>query len=227
MTRPYLQRIAARVRWYEFVPEVVLAVGLGLFAVTEPHAAASAFKSTRALVLMVSVAVVWLAARAATFAGVRWPAARLAIFAVGALTILKVVVLPAYDDHTVTETLPVASTPAAAPATPVKVTTGQLRGVDHRASGTASVYVRGGERQLIGLEDFDIQPGPAYALYLVAGDDRRDLDGSVRLQKLRGNRGTQYYDAPADVDLTSGAWTILVWCETFDVPVANATLTAV
>ena len=225
MTRPYLRRIAARVRWYDFVPEIVLAIGLGLFAVTEPHAAASGFKSTRALVLMVSVAVVWLAARTATFAAVKWPAARLSIFAIGALAILKVVVLPAYNDHTVTETLPVATPPAAAaPAIPVKVTTGPLRGIDHRASGTASAYVRAGERQLIGLEDFDIQPGPAYALYLVAGDDRRDLDGSVRLQKLRGNRGTQFYDAPADVDLTSGAWTILVWCETFDVPVANATL---
>ena len=35
--------------------------------------------------------------------------------------------------------------------------------------------------------------------------------------------GTQFYDVPADVDLAAGPWTVLVWCQTFGVPVANAT----
>ena len=73
----------------------------------------------------------------------------------------------------------------------------------------------------LGLESIDIQPGPAYALYLVPGSGRDDPDGGTRLAALRGNRGTQFYDAPPSLDLTTGAWTVLVWCETFDVPVAH------
>jgi 4-amino-4-deoxy-L-arabinose transferase-like glycosyltransferase len=209
--------------------------GLGLFALTEPHAAASGFKSTRAVVLMVTVAILWIVARLVLWAGVRWPAARLAVFAVAAAAILKVVVLPAYDNHTVTEALPVhvrnrdISSPgaAAAPAQPAKVKSAALRGIDHRASGTAALYVTPDGRVIVGLEQFDIQPGPAYVLYVVSGPERRDHDGGTRIEPLRGNKGTQFYDAPSSVDLTRGEWTVLVWCETFDVPVANATPVAI
>ena len=31
----------------------------------------------------------------------------------------------------------------------------------------------------------------------------------VRLDDLRGNRGTQFYDVPSSVDITSGPWTVL------------------
>jgi 4-amino-4-deoxy-L-arabinose transferase-like glycosyltransferase len=227
--------LISRARWYEFLPELALVAGLGLFALTEPHAAASGFKSTKAVVLMVTVAIVWIVGRLALWAGVRWPAVRLVVFAVAAAAILKVVVLPAYDNHTVTEVLPVdvrrgdTSSPAApaGPAEPVKVKSGELRGIDHRASGTAALYGAPEGRVIVGLEQFDIQPGPAYVLYVVSGADRRDHDGGTRIEPLRGNRGTQFYDAPSSVDLTSGEWTVLVWCETFDVPVANATPIAV
>ena len=100
-------------------------------------------------------------------------------------------------------------------------------GIDHRASGTVTLYRQPDTGVVIGLEEFDIQPGPAYALYLVPGSDRQDHDGGTRLSKLRGNRGTQFYDVPEDVMVDGGAWTVLVWCETFDVPVANATPAAV
>jgi hypothetical protein len=45
----------------------------------------------------------------------------------------------------------------------------------------------------------------------------------VRLDDLRGNKGTQYYEVPAGTDVAAGEWTTLVWCQTFDVPVAGAT----
>ena len=76
---------------------------------------------------------------------------------------------------------------------------------------------------MVGLEDIDIQPGPDYDVYVVPGADREDRDGGTRLDDLRGNKGTQYYVVPADLALEDGPWTVLVWCQTFGVPIANAT----
>jgi hypothetical protein len=229
-------------RWWELVPEAVLAAGLGLFLVTEPDAATSAFESTRALALMAVVAVAWLAARVGLVRWTRWPALRLAVFGVATAAVLAVVVLPAYDDTTVVEALPGArptpsepapdgttapgtgaTTTTSAPAGPVPLRDGELHGIDHRASGRAVLYRQPDGTHLVGLEDIDIQPGPDYDLYLVPGPDRDDLDGATRLDDLRGNKGTQYYAVPAGLDVATAPWTVLVWCETFDVPIAAAT----
>jgi hypothetical protein len=227
-----------RVRWYELLPEVLLAGGLGFFAVTEPRAALSAFGSSTAVLLMAAVVVAWVAARVILFVVSGRPAIRLVVFTGVALAILRVVVLPAYQDHTVVEQRPgfavqVAATPVGplssdppgtVVASPAILSTGSLQGIDHRASGTAALYRQPDGRLIVGLEDFDIQPGPAYAVYVVPGTDRRDRGDGVRIDGLRGNKGTQYYDISEDVPLADGHWTVLVWCEIFDVPVANATL---
>jgi hypothetical protein len=225
-----VRNLLSGIKWYEFAPEAVLAAGLGLFAVTEPHAAASAFHSSKAILLMVAVGIGWLAARAITFRLVARRLVRAVPFVLGALVVLKVVVLPAYDNRTVVETLVAAPPPAAsgtpAPSTtpdPINVRQGELTGIDHRAAGTVNLYRRSTGDFVVGLEDFDIQPGPAYVVYVVPGAERRDHDGGTRLAGLRGNKGTQFYDVPAEVDLGGDAWTVLVWCETFDVPVAHAT----
>jgi len=210
---------APRVRWYEFAPELVVLGGLGIFAISEPHAARSGLNSTKAVVLIAVVAIAWISARAFMFATVRRRLLRAGPFVVGALAVLKVVVLPAYDNHTVIEASPLAA------ATPMNVRTAMLTGIDHRANGTVNVYRRASGEFVVGLESFDIQPGPAYALYVVPGSERRDHDGGTRLAALRGNRGTQFYEVPAASTFGDGAWTVLVWCETFDVPVAHATPT--
>jgi hypothetical protein len=214
-----------RLRWFELVPEVVLVAGLSLFAVNEPRAAFSAFKSTKAVVLVAAVTIGWALARVVSLAVVRWVILRMAVFAVAAAAVLNVVVLPAYRDRTVVEAMPDPS--AAAAAGPVRIRTGSLRGIDHRASGTVNVYRRpGGDGLVVGLERFSIQPGPAYALYVVPGADRRSPEGGVRIERLRGNKGTQFYDvagAALGAEASRGPLTVLVWCELFDVPVANAT----
>jgi hypothetical protein len=241
--------VRSRPRWYELAPEVLLVVGLTIFLVDEPDAATSAFKSTRAVALMALAAVVWLGVRLLSARFVPWRFAKLGVFAVGAAAILAVVVVPAYDNDTVVETFPgsspattaapfssatgpSATTPSAElPTTappitvidPVRIRVGQFRGIDHRASGTVAVYRQADGRYVIGLEDFDIQPGPDYDLYVVPGADRQKRDNGTRLDDLRGNRGTQFYEVPASIDLNNGAWSVLVWCQTFGVPVANAT----
>lgn len=241
-----------RPRWWELVPEVGLGVGLLIFFVQQTDAATSAFKSGRAITLMVVTALAWLIARLVLARFVRWPAIRAGVLLVGAVGILAVVVLPAYDNTTVVETFPgpVASPPSttappnaaptssapansapaetvppttAPPPAPVRLRAAMFRGVDHRASGTVAIYRQPDGHFVVGLEEFDIQPGPDYDLYVVPGNNRTNRTGGVRLDDLRGNRGTQFYDVPASVDLSAGPWSVLVWCQTFGVPVATAT----
>lgn len=132
-------------------------------------------------------------------------------------------------DPPATTPRPTPTTPGPTPTTPgpaaepVRLRTGSFRGVDHRASGTVAIYRQADGRHVVGLEDFDIQPGPDYDVYLVPGEGQEDRGGGTRLDDLRGNRGTQFYDIPANVDVESGPWTVLVWCQTFGVPVATAT----
>lgn len=244
-----------RLRWYEFAPEAILAIGLGVFAVTEPSAALSGLRSTKGLVLIAVATIGWLVARLVAIAVVRQKVVRGVPFVLAAFAILNVVVLPAYRDRVVVERMPTALAAAEVPTTstttttttviaptpttavgpkptttttaqqPVVIRTGSLSGVDHRASGDVRLYRQPNGAYVVGLEDFDIQPGPAYVLYVVPGESRRDIDGGVRLAALRGNRGTQFYDVPTGTDLGEGTWTVLVWCETFDVPVARSTPT--
>src|SRR2546427_7371862 len=101
--------LRSRFRWYELAPEAILILGLGLFAVTEFRAATSAFKSVQAIVLMSVVGIAWVVTRFALWRFVSWPLVRMLPFFIGAAIILKVVVLPAYNDKTVIETLPVAA----------------------------------------------------------------------------------------------------------------------
>lgn len=118
---------------------------------------------------------------------------------------------------------PAEPAPAPAASGPQRLRSGSFRGIDHRAEGTVVIYGQPDGRYVVGLEDIDIQPGPDYDLYLVPGDDREDTKGGIRLGDLRGNRGTQFYEVAAGVDLENGPWTVLVWCQTFAVPVANST----
>jgi hypothetical protein len=95
-----------RVRRYEFVPEVLLSGGLGFFALTEPRAALSAFGGSTAVLLMTGVVMAWTTIRAIFFVVDGWPAIRFVAFTGAALAILRVVVLPSYQSHTVVEHRP-------------------------------------------------------------------------------------------------------------------------
>jgi len=238
-------------RWWELAPEGLLGAGLGLFLATETSAATSAFGSGTARTLMALTGAAWLAARLALMRCTRWPGLRLAVFSVAAIGVLTVVVLPAYDDTTIVESLPVvragpATTPtapsappttpasalpatssgpaeAANPPEPAALRSSAIHGIDHRASGTAVIYRQPDGSLVVGLEEIDIQPGPDYDVYVVPGTARTDVGGGIRLDDLRGNKGTQYYPVPTGADVAAGAWTVLVWCQTFDVAVAGAT----
>ena len=79
---------------------------------------------------------------------------------------------------------------------------------------------------MVRFENFDIEGTPDPRVYLQEGDDKRN-PGGVMLGRLRGNRG-QVLDYAVPSQPSAGAgWTVLVWCRSFSVPIANATQVAV
>ncbi len=101
---------------------------------------------------------------------------------------------------------------------------GRLRKLDYRATGRVRLLATSEGANLVRFDDLDVQPGPDYVVYLVRGKDSRDPDGGTFLGRLKGNKGNQNYEVPADADV-SGRQTVLIWCRSFAAPVANATLT--
>jgi hypothetical protein len=225
------------------VPQLLLFGGMLLMLVVHPNAFTSALQSTRALIVNAVLLAGWLLLSLVIVPRlVRnewWDAAILTALAVTAVAVL---VVPTLRDTKVVEQFPAAvaeptqpssrptpstrdgsppATSAPAPA-PVKVSTGELHGIDHDATGTASIYRRTDGSTVVGLEDIDIEPGPDYRVFVVRGDDRTSPGDGLELDGLRGNQGTQYYDVPPGTDPGQG-WTVLVWCRAFGVPIANAT----
>jgi 4-amino-4-deoxy-L-arabinose transferase-like glycosyltransferase len=225
------------------LPGIVLAIALLVFAVTRFGELEATVKSGRAILVIAGIVAVWVVlARFVLPRFVRSAWLRSGILTVLALAIIAVLLVPYYRDTEVVEAFPEVTTPAkpstsdtgpegtgGAPSAPApeprRVSTGDLRGIDHDATGTAAVYQQPNGAFVVGLEDIDVESGPDYYVYVVEGVDRESPDDGVNLGALRGNQGTQYYDVPAGTE--AGAdWTVLIWCRAFGVPIANATQTA-
>ena len=125
--------------------------------------------------------------------------------------------------ETTTTTAPPTTT-TTAPPEPVETHRGTFRGLTgHRGSGDAAVYTLADGSRLLRLEEVDVGPGPDLDLYLVPGVDERTPTDGIKVDDLKAERGNQNYELPADLVL-DGDWTVLVWCESFRVEVAHATL---
>jgi len=116
--------------------------------------------------------------------------------------------------------------PPPAPTGPIEVSTAQFVGIDHDAAGTARLIQLEDGSLLVRFEQFSVEAGPDYDVYVVSGADIAVPDGGTRLGDLKGTAGDQNYDIPAGAIPAAGveAVTILIWCEIFAVPVANVTL---
>lgn len=108
---------------------------------------------------------------------------------------------------------------------PQAVTTGEFYGIDHSATGTATIYEQHGEFVLRLEDNTDIQNGPdLYVWVLPAGDfDGEDPVEYLDLGRLKGNVGGQNYQLPDGFDPALHQ-TILIWCLRFGVPFAAAPL---
>jgi hypothetical protein len=124
-----------------------------------------------------------------------------------------------------TTTTPTTTTTTVLPE-PIELRRASFQGLTgHRGSGDVTVYRLADESLLLRFEDVDIGSGPDLEVYLVPGEDQRSLTDAIHVAELTAERGNQNYTLPEGVDLSDGTWTVLVWCETFDLEVANATLT--
>ena len=127
-----------------------------------------------------------------------------------------------------------APTPGAARATtaarePVALARGRFHGNAHETNGTATVLVVGG-RRVLRHTSFETSNGPDVRVYLVtAADVTHDATvkraGFVELGPMKGNRGDQNYEIPADLDLAKYR-TVTIWCRRFSVNFGSAPLSA-
>lgn len=118
-----------------------------------------------------------------------------------------------------------STTMTTVPPKPVELRRSTFQGLTgHRGSGDAALYRLADQSILLRFEAVDIGSGPDLEVYVVPGDDQRSLVDAIHIAELTAERGNQNYALPDGVDLSEGTWTVLVWCETFDVEVANATL---
>jgi hypothetical protein len=138
--------------------------------------------------------------------------------------LIWVAIVPLVREITVDEAAPAAAGVSAAPApAPTELGRAIFEPLDHSVSGSAVLLDLGGGVQAVRFENFTVQPGPDYLVYVVNGRDARRPDGGTELGQLKGTRGSQNYEVPAQA-VGSGPVTVLIWCRAFAVPIANATV---
>lgn len=156
-----------------------------------------------------------------------------------------------WQDRTVTESLPGtvveasplpeaepeanagASSSPSAPTGPVTVASGALISHEHTTTGTAKLVRLADGTHVVRLERLDTSNGPDLRVWLTdapvkegrAGWHVFDDGAYVSLGKLKGNKGSQNYPLPGDVD-PSAYSSVTIWCDRFDVSFGAAELTA-
>ncbi len=124
-------------------------------------------------------------------------------------------------------------TPTVAPSTkasedPVKLSSGRFHKHAHDTRGLATIYRLADGRRVLRLTEFSTSNGPDVRVYLVAAGDVQSeaaakQAGFIDLGALKGNRGNQNYDVPADLDL-SRYQAVSIWCRRFSVNFGAAPL---
>jgi len=107
---------------------------------------------------------------------------------------------------------------------------GEFHKADKAGSGTATIYQLADGKRVLRLTDFAVDNGPDLHVRLIAADDAKDTASvaktdHVELAKLKGNKGSQNYDVPENVDLSKYK-VVSIWCNRFSVNFAAAPLTA-
>lgn len=122
-------------------------------------------------------------------------------------------------DTEVSENMPVGAN--------IELARGEFVGQAHGASGSAAIVELEDGSRVLTFEELDTDNGPDLRVYLVNGSvDQGSVNGDfVDLGGLKGNKGNQQYEIPADVDISQFT-TVSIWCRAFSVSFAVADLQA-
>ncbi|GAA3874291.1 DM13 domain-containing protein [Streptomyces lacrimifluminis] len=107
---------------------------------------------------------------------------------------------------------------------PQTLASGELISHEHATSGTVKLVRLADGSHVVRLENLDTSNGPDLRVWLTdapvkegrAGWHLFDDGKYVSLGKLKGNRGSQNYALPRDVDPSSYS-SVSIWCDRFDV----------
>ncbi|MGW0842731.1 DM13 domain-containing protein [Streptomyces sp. NPDC002787] len=150
-----------------------------------------------------------------------------------------------WQDETVTESLPGAvaeasrapeaspgtSSSPSAPTGPVTLASGGLISHEHTTTGAVKLVRLADGTHVIRLERLDTSNGPDLRVWLTdapvkegrAGWHVFDDGAYISLGRLKGNKGSQNYPLPDDVD-PSRYTSVTIWCDRFDVSFGAAEL---
>jgi hypothetical protein len=153
-----------------------------------------------------------------------------------------------WQDETVEEALPgvvaTSAPPSVAPSSepseqpsatgPQTLASGELISHEHATSGTVQLVRLADGSHVVRLENLDTSNGPDLRVWLTdapvkegkAGWHVFDDGKYVSLGKLKGNKGSQNYALPRDVDPSSYN-SVSIWCDRFDVSFGAAELARV
>jgi hypothetical protein len=151
-----------------------------------------------------------------------------------------------WQDDTVRDALPTAAAPGpassptaagtaapSAPPGPRTLAQGSLISHEHATTGTVKLIRLPDGSRTLRLENLDTSNGPDLRVWLTdapvkEGEEGWDVfdDGKyVSLGKLKGNKGDQNYEIPADVNLADYT-SVTIWCDRFNVSFGAAALQA-
>lgn len=213
-----------------FLPPLLLVPVVSLvLAAFRPQILTAGFVSWRAFAVTAGVGVAGLLTLAVLWR--RWRLGALWTADLVVLVLMASVVWPVFRERTVNEvfppvavTAPMPSSASAVPAPSVVATrlvAGELFGIDHHARGTVAFY-RVGDEVRLRFEQVSIEGTPTPSVHLVE-PGKRSPKGGLRLGGLKGEKGSFSYVTPVGFDVDR-AWSLLVWCDRYAVPIAAADL---
>jgi hypothetical protein len=150
-----------------------------------------------------------------------------------------------FTNVTVNEAVPTVSAPASGASTPVTsgtseespqsepttLATGEFISHEHGTAGTVRILELPDGSRVLRIEDLDTDNGPDLKVWLT---DAPVIDGPsgwfvfddgqyADLGSLKGNKGSQNYAVPVDVDLAE-LTSLTIWCDRFNVSFGAAEL---
>jgi electron transfer DM13 len=135
-----------------------------------------------------------------------------------------------FVDKTVSEEFPGGAQMASIQKGPMSITQGDFKSLAHETKGLASIYQLADGKRTLRLTEFETSNGPDVHVYLTTaevqkGNDAIEEAGFIDLGSMKGNKGDQNYDIPADADLNKYK-NVAIWCARFGVNFAQAPLAA-